>query len=237
MIFANGSVPADSHDDSEPIPESELSALARRALGAYYRDQSPGAIDLENLTVQIEKFAWQNASYRLDLFFNQKPSFLPFNSDFVMAHRMWMRRSGEIVKSEPVYRSSNLADGVAASTLSAERRGFFPGNRAFRRELEFIDGALKKAGSVTGRKGGRMSEPGFTLDLKHGLKLLQECGGAIVEKEESYHVTIEWNADIPRADCVNAHFGPHTLLEFDIDKSTGTVSPVRTRTYVPPAHC
>ena len=215
----------------------EYPAVARRALADFYADQSPNEIDLQNLTVQVEEFSWQNASYRLDLFFSQKPSFLPFNSDFVMAHRMWMRRSGEIIKSEPVYRSPNIAEGVSAAALPAERRGFFPGNRAFRHELEFIDGALKKAGSVPGIKGGMISAPGFTLDLKRGLKFLGECGGAIVEKEENYQVTIEWNADISGAYCINADFGPHTLLEFDIDKSSGAVSPVRTRTYVPPALC
>ena len=225
------------HDDSEPVPASEYPAVARRALAVFYADQSPNEIDLENLTVQVEEFSWQNASYRLDLFFGQKPSFLPFNSDFVMAHRMWMRRSGEIIKSEPVYRSPNLEEGISAMSLPEERRGFFPGNRAFRKELDFIDGVLKKAGSVPGGKGGMISAPDFTLDLKHGLKFLGECGGAIVEKEKSYQVTIGWNDVVCGPYCINADFGPHTLLEFDIDKSSGAVSTVRTRTYVPPALC
>lgn len=223
------------HDDSEPVPDTEYPAIARRALAAYYAGRSPVGIDLENLTVQIEKFSWQNASYRIDLFFNQKPSFLPYNSDFVMAHRMWMRRSGEIIKSEPVYRSPNFDAGASSHPLPGERRGFFPGNRAFRAELDFIDGALIRTGSIRGENSGMASSTNFSLDVGRGLKFLEECSGAIVEKKDGFVVTIERDKIVSGSALIRLNFGPCTLLEFDIDKSSGAVSPVRSRTSVPPA--
>ncbi len=227
--------PSGFFDDSAPVPAPEIPDIARRALAEYYQDQSPNAIDLENLVAQVEEFAWENASYRIDLFFSQAPSFLPFNSDFVMAHRMWMRRSGEIIRSEPVYRAPNLNEGVTAADLPPERRGFFPGNRAFVRELHFIDHALKNARRVAQAQdaAGKMNK--LMIDVSGGMMFLEEVLASIVEKRDLFTITIEWKSERAGTENAGIEFGPFTIVEFSVMKSDGAVSPFVTRRYTPPA--
>src|SRR5687768_4809391 len=111
----------------------------------YFTKRYPSQprIDLDNIRVQVENFEWNGAIYRIDVFFlHQKPSFLPYYQNFWMAHKIWMAKSGNAVKQEPVY-TSNAVHSELRDKAKENIMGFFPGNYYFKKDMDNIDLVLK----------------------------------------------------------------------------------------------
>src|ERR1700741_1749231 len=124
----------------------DIQQAAKNITQKYFSKSYPHqpAIDMENIRVQIENFEWNGAAYRIDVFFlHQKPSFLPYHQNFWMSHRIWMTKNGNAVKQEPVY-TSNAVHPELNSKAHENLMGLFPGNYYYKKELNFIDDALKK---------------------------------------------------------------------------------------------
>lgn len=241
-------------DDSKFVGDEDYCRLSRSEVTRFYREQNPAGlpIDIDGARVQIECFGWRNASFRIDVHFDQKPSFTPLNTSFTRAHRLFMRRSGAVIKSDPVYRATHLQPGVDESSLPSTSRGFFPGLSAFQAQLDAVDRALRAAGCVTLPSSSPPAQPAAhplrawiarvlsrppppaqaspAVAVHAGLSDLQRYQADIVETERTYRVTL----DADRAG-LSMTFGPSTFLVFEIEKDSGRVSPLALQRYTPPA--
>ncbi|VAW69333.1 hypothetical protein MNBD_GAMMA09-1660 [hydrothermal vent metagenome] len=220
--------------------------IIKQGLVDYYKNRSlyHREIDLEPLSIQIEAFTWKSASYRIDIFHRSALSFIPYNSSFSWAHRMWMSESGSIIKSEPVYEISNPKNADKQKTPPAENSGFFPGNSHYHKELDFIDHALKKAGAVYRFETNSNNTKSLSIDVSAGYTSLKEYSASIIENADSFTIRL----DIQQTDY--QYIAPFDLLNkpgdfndvclffiFDIDKSDGQLSGITFEKYTPPSLC
>jgi hypothetical protein len=115
-------------DDSPFTGAEDYAALSRAEVVRFYAETNPGGrpIAIARAPVQLEAFEWGGGSFRIDVR-APEPAILPPDTCYVMAHRLWMRRSGEVVRSEPVWRASKLGEGAREEALPATSRGFYPG--------------------------------------------------------------------------------------------------------------
>lgn len=241
-------------DSSKFSGDEDYPRLAREEVVRYYRKQNPDGlpIDIDEVRVQIECFCFRNASFRIDVQAAQKPGFVPLHTSYTMAHRLCMRRSGQIILSEPIYRSQNLANGESEETLPPTSRGFFPGMKSFEKPLQQIDAALRTVGKVglpASLAPPKASTPGLLgtllrrfrpppsttpsgphLTVAAGLADLARYQANIRETTRSFRITVESG----RAGLSEV-FGPSRFLHFDVDKESQHVSPLTVEIYAPPA--
>lgn len=159
----------------------------------YFTKRYPSQpkIDLENIVIQVENFAWNGASYRIDVFFlHQKPSFLPYYQNFWMSHRIWMAKSGNAVKQEPVY-TSNAIHPELKSNANENIVGLFPGNYYFKKEFDFIDHSLKNNKSPLILKSGPGEFFQYTFNFKNGISDLERMDAYVIQLLNGYRIVFE----------------------------------------------
>lgn len=254
-------------DDSRFTGDEDYSHLSRAEVTRFYREQNPEGlpIDIDGARVQIECFGWRDASFRVDVHFDKKPSFTPLNTSFTRAHRLHMRRSGVVIKSDPIYRSTNLQPGVDEAALPPTSRGFFPGHAAFQAQLDGIDRALRTVGRVPllssqsslQSSSQASSQASFATPGAGSLRawiarvLSRPSTPVPVAPAVAVHGGLSdlqrYQADIVETDStyrvtldadragLSTTFGPSTFLIFEIEKDGGRVSPLSVKPYTPPA--
>lgn len=241
-------------DSSKFSGDEDYPRLAREEVVRYYRKQNPDGlpIDIDEVRVQIECFGFRNASFRIDVQAAQKPGYIPLHTSYTMAHRLCMRRSGQIILSEPIYRSQNLANGESEETLLPTSRGFFPGMKSFEKPLQRIDAALRtveKVAQPASLTPPTVNTPGlFGMLLRRfrapppppppaphvtvgaGLADLARYQADIRETPSAFRITME-----SERSGLSEVFGPSRFLHFDVDKESQDVSPLTVEIYTPPA--
>jgi hypothetical protein len=170
------------------------------------------------LRVSVEDFEWNGAVYRIDVAVDEHPIFLPWNSDYAMAHRLWMTADGGTVKSETIYTRPNRDAAVARDSLLPERLGFYPGSRSFSVPLRWIAHALEQAGPLTFAPPQAPSEAAVHLHFAQAWQALVDYAADITERPDRYRLTLAAVA-LPE----RTHRDINTLT-LDIDKATGHVS-------------
>ena len=130
-----------------------IEEAAKESLRKFYATKkysNQPSIDMENIRVQVEEFEWSTAAYRIDLFFlHQRPSFIPYFQNFWMAHKLFMRKDGVVIRHDPVYTAwaVHSAPELIAKKYK-EVLGLFPGNYYFKKEFDFIDKVLKSTRKI-----------------------------------------------------------------------------------------
>ena len=210
-----------------PTNYSQYDTNIKLKLIEYYKERLLyyAEIDVDKLVIQIEEFKWQNAVYRIDIFFSDEISFIPWNSNYVMAHRMWMTISGEIVKSEPIYSNSNFQSDENQTHIPKENTGFFPGLKYFEKDLLFCHKSLASAKKVFRYETESNDSPSMHLDVDGGMNDLKGYHASIIESEKLYTI----RHDVEHAkyyfiEPFNAFSNPsgfaqiYMIMIYDIDK-------------------
>ncbi len=215
-----------------PKPMSYHQTIHDAAVAEVLRFYAPlgNAIDPSHWRVSIEDFAWQDAVYRIDVAVDEYPTLVPWQSAYVMAHRIWMTATGRAVQTEPIYDRQNLADGYSAATLPAHRRGFYPGNTHFAAELAAIHSALQKAPAISVPLD--WPQPGNVLryPFPQGSAHLAAGRADVVESEHDFQVQMS-----PPEDASGIQLGNGYQLRFRIRKGSGEISGARLVRLTPPA--
>ncbi len=239
------------HDDSSFSGTEDYGQLARAEVVRYYQAKNPQGlpVDIDQARVQLQVNGSGDTSFWIDVHFDQRPTFLPWNTNYTYAHRLGMRRSGAVSYSEPGSQSTNVAPGTKVEDLPATRRGFFPGFKTFQQQLDQIDAALRKAGSIvlpvparnppadaeksTGLFRSFLNRLSGTpppnpepdqpvVSVSDGLRALERFQAGIVETATAYQ--IHFNSD--RAE-LPVRLAPWFGFRFEIDRATSALSPVR----------
>ncbi|MDZ7939230.1 MAG: hypothetical protein U5M53_13540 [Rhodoferax sp.] len=208
-----------------------LSPIQTAALAEVLRFYAPfrSTPDVSKLRVTVEDFAWNGAVYRVDVVVDEYPVFLPWNSDYAMAHRLWLAADGSPVKSETIYTRPNLETTSASAALPLERRGFYPGSRAFSVPLRFVEQALVNAGTISFARAPSPAEFRVEHGFHQGLPDVAEHMGEISERTDRYLLSM---SAVPLSQRSPRDVNTMTL---EIDKATGAVSNARFHLNMPPA--
>ncbi len=171
---------------------------AKESLLKYYATKKyphQPKIDIDNIRVQVENFEWSTAAYRIDLFFlHQRPSFIPYHQNFWMAHQLFMKKDGVVIKHEQVYTSWAVhSDPELRDEKKSKHElvGFFPGNYYFKKELDFIDQVLRSKKTVIKGKTGIFFTPEIQLEFKNGIADLEKSEASIVQQADGYTIHLE----------------------------------------------
>lgn len=193
----------------------QIAALAevRRFYASFH-----SAPDETALRVTVEDFEWNGAVYRIDVAVDEHPIFLPWNSDYAMAHRLWMTADGGTMKSETIYTRPNYDAAVARDSLLPERLGFYPGTHSFSTPLRWIAHALEQAGPLTFAASHAPDETAVRLKFVQAWQDLVDYAADITERPDRYLLTL---AVVPLPARTQRDINTLTL---DIDKATGRVS-------------
>lgn len=188
------------------------------------------AIDASHWRVSIEDFEWQDAVYRIDVAVDEYPTLVPWNTAYVMAHRIWMTAAGRAIQTEPIYDRPNLAATDRADTLPANRRGFYPGNAHFAAQLKFLDTALKTAETINVAMDRPV--PGMVLHyaFPQGTQNLAQGRAEVVETEGDYQIQM-----VPPHDTAGTQLGNASQLRFSVRKATGQIADAKLILLTPPA--
>jgi hypothetical protein len=193
----------------------QVAALAevRRFYAPFHSTPTPTKV-----RVTVEDFEWNGAVYRIDVAVDEHPIFLPWDSDYAMAHRLWMTADGGTVKSETIYTRPNRDDAVARSSMPPERLGFYPGSHSFSTTLRWIAHALQQAGPLTFAASHAPGETAVRLQFVQAWQDLVDYAAEVTERPDRYLLTL---AAVPLPARTQRDINTLTL---DINKATGHVS-------------
>lgn len=215
-----------------PIMQVHPQHIHDAAVAEVLRFYAPlgNPIDTAGWRVSIEDFEWQDAVYRIDLAVDAYPTLVPWNSAYVMAHRIWMTASGRAIQSEPIYDRPNLPEDVRTETLPASRRGFYPGNRHFAAQLDFLGTALQNAKVITVRMDRPLPGTALHYPFPRGTQDLADGRAEVEETATDYRVQMT-----PPADRGGTQLGDGYQLRFQVRKGTGQVTGATLILLTPPA--
>jgi hypothetical protein len=228
-VVSAAALPLRSHAQTTMTPNHSPIQIA--ALAEVRRFYAPfhSAPDETALRVTVEDFEWNGAVYRIDVAVDEHPIFLPWNSDYAMAHRLWMRADGTTVRSETIYTRPNRDTTVARDSLLPERLGFYPGSHSFSAPLRWIANALEQAGPLTFAPPQAPNEAAVQLHFAQAGQALADHAAEITEQPDRYQLTL---AAVPLPQRTHRDINTLTL---HIDKATGRVSNTQFHRNLPPA--
>lgn len=225
-------LPAACAQASKPTKPMSHQTIHDAAVAEVQRFYAPfgSTLDASRWRVSIEDFKWQDAVYRIDVAVDEYPTFVPWKSAYVMAHRIWMTAAGRAVHTEPIYDRPNLANGQRADALPAGRRGFYPGNAHFAAELAFLHTALQKAEAIAAPLDKH--QPGTVLryQFPQGTQDLASGRAEVVESESDYRISMT-----PPADLGGTQLGNDFQLRFRVHKGSGQLADAQLILLTPPA--